>query len=346
MDAARLFGIALGLAVVAMVGWWLLARRRRQMPPTAWLTTAAASRAPRPTSLPALSPRFGGYAIEREIGRGAAGVVYLARDAEGRAVALKVVPLHEEDDADAPARERFLREAEMARRLRHPDIVAVLDAGEHRDSGWLAMEFVRGRDLGRYTQPSRLLPLPLVLTIGARIARALAHAHSRGVVHRDIKPANVIVDLASDTVKVADFGVAHVVDAERSRSGMVLGTPSYMAPEQLAGRQVDGRADLYALGVVLFQLLAGRLPHEAGSIGSLLQAIANERAPDLRTLRPELPEALAHVVALALEKRPEVRYADGTQLAADLDAVAAALEQPDAPEVTAPHRPPTGREGE
>jgi eukaryotic-like serine/threonine-protein kinase len=164
-----------------------------------------------------------------------------------------------------------------------------------------------------------------VLHVAARVADALAYAHSQGVVHRDIKPANVMVDPAEDSVKVTDFGIARITDSSRTRTGMVLGTPSYMSPEQMAGRRVDGRSDLYSLGVMLFQMLCGRLPHNADSMAKLMYQIANDPAPDIRTLRPSLPEALANAVALALEKRPEVRYADGRQLAEDLRTIAAAL---------------------
>jgi len=145
------------------------------------------------------------------------------------------------------------------------------------------------------------------------------------VVHRDIKPANVMVDFDSNLVKVMDFGVAHIADANRTRTGLVLGTPSYMSPEQMAGRRLDGRTDLYSLGVMLFQLLTGTLPHTGDSMAKLMFQIANEPAPDVRGLRPELPQALADSVALALEKRPEVRYADGSQFAADLRTLIAAV---------------------
>jgi len=146
------------------------------------------------------------------------------------------------------------------------------------------------------------------------------------VVHRDIKPANVMVDLAADMVKVTDFGIARIADASRTRTGLVLGTPSFMSPEQMAGAPVGGRSDLYSLGVMLFQLLTGRLPHEAESMARLMAQIANEQAPDVRRWRADLSAALADVVALALEKRPEVRYADGHELANDLRAVGAGLD--------------------
>ena len=164
------------------------------------------------------------------------------------------------------------------------------------------------------------------------MAEALSYAHSQGVVHRDIKPANVMVDTEGSSVKVMDFGVARVDDASRTRTGIVLGTPSFMSPEQMSGRRTDGRSDLYSLGVMLFQLLTGTLPFEGGSMAELMRRIVNEPAPDVRGLRPELPQALADVVALALEKRPEVRYADGVQMAQDLRAVAAAMLAPAPPQ--------------
>jgi serine/threonine-protein kinase len=175
------------------------------------------------------------------------------------------------------------------------------------------------------------------------VAEALAFAHAQGVVHRDVKPANVMIDAATGQVKVTDFGIARVTDSSRTRTGVVLGTPSYMSPEQLSGRRVDGRSDLYSLGVLLFQLLAGRLPHEAPTMAKLMYAIANTPAPDLRSLRPELPQELADAVALALQKRPEMRCADGRSWAADLRAIAG---MPPAPPVgVSPATPPTSEAG-
>ncbi|HKX41563.1 MAG TPA: serine/threonine-protein kinase [Burkholderiaceae bacterium] len=274
---------------------------------------------------------LGRYRLDRELGRGAMGMVYLGHDPQlGRAVAIKTMALAREFAGAelAEARARFFREAETAGRLQHRDIVTIYDVGEDQDLAYIAMEFVKGRDLLQHTLPGRLLPVPDVLHTVARVAEALAYAHSQGVVHRDIKPANVMIDPASDTVKVTDFGIARITDAARTRTGMVLGTPSFMSPEQLAGRRVDGRSDLYSLGVMLFQLLTGSLPFASESMAVLLQQIANQPAPDVRSLRPGLPEALANVVALALEKRPEVRYADGHTLAVDLLTVAARMAVP------------------
>ena len=267
---------------------------------------------------------LGRYRIERELGRGSMGTVYLGHDPQiGRAVAIKTMALAREFEGSelADARARFFREAEMSGRLCHPDIVTIFDASEDQGLAFIAMELVGGHDLFRYTLPGRLLPVPVVLRTIARVAGALAHAHRQGVIHRDVKPANVMVDAVADTVKVTDFGIARVADACRTRTGLLLGTPSFMSPEQMAGRRIDGRTDLYSLGVMLYQMLTGALPHQADAMAMLMRQIVNDTAPDVRTLRPELPEALANVVALALEKRPELRYADGHQFAADLLAV-------------------------
>lgn len=290
-------------------------------PAAAPSTASAAPAKPMPATL-------GRYRVDSQIGRGSMGAVFLGRDPQiGRQVAIKTLALSREFEGGklVEARQRFFREAETAGRLQHPDIVTIFDAGEAQDLAYIAMEFIRGHDLQRHTAPGRLLPVPQVLEIVARVAEALSYAHAQGVVHRDIKPANVMVDPDSGLVKVMDFGVARLDDASRTRTGLVLGTPSFMSPEQMAGRHADGRSDLYSLGVMLFQLLSGELPHQGESMARLMQQIANEPAPDIRTLRPELPQELADVVALALEKRPEVRYADGIQFAQDLRAVAAAM---------------------
>jgi serine/threonine-protein kinase len=331
----NLFGsgawVSAGLAVAAVAALWLLRRRFGWDAPDKGRAKAFVS-----TQAPAAvdtvldphssepSRRIGHYLIERDIGRGAMGMVLLCRDERsGEAVAVKTMALGREFHGDAldEARERFFREAEMAGHLRHPDIVAVREAGEDQGTAYIVMEFLSGRDLSEFAQPSRLLPVPVVLGIVARVAQALAYAHRQGVTHRDIKPANIMVELISGMVKVTDFGIARIIDSTQTRTGLVLGTPSFMSPEQMAGDRVDGRSDIYALGVTLFQLLTGHLPHKADSMADLLHSIGNDVAPDVRTLRPELPQDLANVVALALEKHPDVRYANGDTLAADLHEV-------------------------
>ncbi len=318
------FHVVLAL-VFGHVGW-ALGQRLPAAPRTA---VAPVATPPQRTDGAPDRATLGRYRIERELGRGAMGAVYLGRDPKiGRQVAIKTMALSREFAGDelVEARERFFREAETAGRLQHPDIVTIFDAGEDQELAYIAMEYLKGDNLEAYTQAPKLLPVATVLNVVARIADALAYAHSQGVVHRDIKPANVMVDLSSDAVKVTDFGIARVADSARTRTGMVLGTPSFMSPEQMAGRRVDGRSDLYSVGVLLFQLLTGRLPHRSDSMATLMHQIANEPAPDVRSLRPDLPEGLARVVALALEKRPEARYPSGQQLAADLRAVATRLQ--------------------
>lgn len=264
------------------------------------------------------SGAFAHYELKHELGKGAMGVVYQGRDLRsGRMVAIKTLALHQEFEGAAlvDARERFFKEAEAAGRLEHPNIVTIDGSGEAQGLAYIAMEFVAGTDLTAFTQPPHLLPVAQVLAIGARVASALDYAHAHHVVHRDVKPANIMWDPATDTVKVMDFGVARITDASKTRTGIVLGTPSFMSPEQLCGAKVDGRTDLYALGVTLFQLLTGALPLRAESMPELMHKIVHVPAPDIRTLRPDLPEAVATLVAKALNKRPEDRYQTGAQLA-------------------------------
>lgn len=244
-------------------------------------------------------PMLGRYRLEKELGKGAMGVVYQGRDPKiGRLVAIKTLALSSEFEGSelTDARERFFREAETAGRLQHPHIVTIFDAGEEHDLAYIAMEFLRGRDLLEHAREGVLLPVTTVLRIGQQVAQALHYAHQQNVVHRDIKPANIMYDPETGAVKVTDFGIARITDASRTRTGMVLGTPSFMSPEQLAGQHIDGRSDLYSLGVTLFQLLTGVLPLKGESMAALMYQIANEAPPDVRSLRPDLPLALTDIL--------------------------------------------------
>jgi serine/threonine-protein kinase len=268
-------------------------------------------------------PMLGRYQIEKELGKGAMGVVYLGRDPKiNRVVAIKTMALSQEFDADElkDVKERFFREAETAGRLNHPNIVQMYDAGEEHDLAYIAMEFLKGKDLVPYTKPGNLLPLPKALSIVARVAEALSYAHANQVVHRDIKPANFMYEPESDQVKVTDFGIARITDSSKTKTGMVLGTPSYMSPEQLAGKKIDGRSDLFSLGVTLFQLVSGKLPFEGESMAQLMYKIANEAAPDIRSFRPDVPDCLVAIIDRALIKDPEQRYQTGGEMAKDLHA--------------------------
>lgn len=272
---------------------------------------------------------IGRYRIVRALGQGALGRVVAAIDESAdRLVAIKCLALPTGDDGRvlAEARARFLAEAEATRTLQHPDIAAVLDAGEARSQAWIVMELAPGVNLDRYARPSRRLPEPVVLRIGQRLAAALAHAHRAGLIHRDIKPANVIVDWASDSLKLTDFGLARTIDAEATRSGLVLGSPAYLAPEQLGGAAADVRSDLYALGVLMFELLCGRRPFDAGTLGELLQQVAQAPVPDLRSLAPGLPPAAADLVTALLAKRASDRPASAAEVLRALSAWVRPLE--------------------
>jgi serine/threonine-protein kinase len=285
------------------------------------------------SSEPAAQRSVAGWRLLRLIGQGTHGAVYLAEAVgTGQTVALKLVPLSVAGEA-ARAREAFLRAADIGRRLVHPNIVVQHAAGVDGATGWLAMEPVPGSDLARYTASSRLLPEALVLQVAERLALALAHAHSQGVVHRDLKPANVLVHWPSHTVKLADFGLARAQDAAQTGTGIVPGTPAYMAPEQLAGQLPTPATDLYALGVLLFQLLSGRLPHEATSMGELLRQVAAGVPRNLHTLVPALPPSVCVLVARLLAKNPAERPADGDTLAVELRHAAQDLPSPPTPEV-------------
>ena len=270
----------------------------------------------------------GRYRLGHRLGRSATATVREAIDLRtGGSVAVKLIVL----PADlAPSQRsewlsRLKREAALGRQLQHPDIVAVQDAGLDGNQAWMAMERVRAVDLGRYTQAQRLLPEPLVLHIGARVAAALAHAHARGIVHRDLKPANVLVNLETGQVKLVDFGVARLGDSTLTRTGVTLGTPSYMAPELLAGQAASPASDAYSLGVVLFELLAGRRPHRADTLGELLAATAKQPPASLAGLRPDLPAPLVQTVEALLARDPASRPGDLAAWSADAAALAALI---------------------
>ncbi len=262
----------------------------------------------------------GRYRLIKPLGAGAFGAVYAAADdLSGALVALKVLSLAMPGAAGDEAVARFQSGAAAARQLAHANIARVLDHGQTDGVVWLVMELLTGCELGRYVHPARLLPEPCVLHIVAALARALDHAHEQGVLHRDVKPANVIVDLPNDSVKLTDFGLARLVDGQRTRTGLVLGSPAYMAPEQLSGAEPSASGDLYAVGVVMFQLLTGRLPHNHESLGELLRQVAMEPAPPLHRFRPDLPAQWSATVAKALDKDADRRYASGAELALAVD---------------------------
>jgi eukaryotic-like serine/threonine-protein kinase len=270
-------------------------------------------------------PMLGRYQVERELGKGAMGVVYQGKDPKiGRIVAIKTMALAAEFEGDElqEAKERFFREAETAGQLTHPNIVTIYDAGEEHDLAYIAMEFLKGKDLVDYTKAGNLFPLPRVFSIVARVAEALHYAHGSNVVHRDIKPANIMYEPDLDIVKVTDFGIARITDASKTKTGMVLGTPSYMSPEQLAGKRIDGRSDLFSLAVTLYQMSCGRLPFEAESMTQLMFKIANEQHPNITEFNPTVPPWLPKFLDKALAKDANVRFQNGQEFATVLNRLA------------------------
>jgi len=270
-------------------------------------------------------PQLGRYEVIRELGKGAMGVVYLGKDPKiNREVAIKTLRFEDEFEPDdmKAMKERFFREAESAGRLVHPNIVTIYDAGDDGDISYIAMELLSGTDLKDFTTKGKLLPVNETLEVIAKVADALDYAHKQGVVHRDIKPAN-IMRLKDGTIKVTDFGIARITSQSKTATGTVMGTPSYMSPEQLAGSKVDGRADLFSLGVTLYEMLTGEKPFTGESVATLMFRIANTPHQDIMTLRADLPPGTEGIVNTALQKTPDERYQNGAQMAADLRALIA-----------------------
>jgi eukaryotic-like serine/threonine-protein kinase len=261
-------------------------------------------------------PMLGRYQIESELGKGAMGTVYLGKDPKiGRTVAIKTMPLSSEFENEMleEVKKRFFREAETAGRLSHNNIVTIYDVGEEHDLAYIAMDYLQGTDMSKFTKKEKLLSVPEIFIIMTQVADALNYAHAQSVVHRDIKPANIIYDRKARKSTVTDFGVAHITDNTKTKTGTILGTPSFMAPEQLAGTTVDGRSDLFSLGVTFFQLLTGELPFVAESISSLMFKIANEDPKDILKINPDLPMCVKAIINKSLQKDPEKRYQTGDE---------------------------------
>ena len=262
--------------------------------------------------------RLGRYVIERRIGRGAMGAVYLAKDPRiNRPVALKAIPIEKEfeDEELKEARLRFYREAESAGRLAHPNIITVFDAGEDKGLAYIAMEYVPGIPLKKFTDPKKLLAPKRALELCASTAEALDYAHNQGVIHRDIKPANLMYNPKEGSLKITDFGVARMTDNNSTKTGIVLGTPMYMSPEQLGAEDLTGHSDLFSLGVTLYELLAGEVPFKATNIAVLMTKITSEDPAPISKRRAGIPPSVDAVLAKALAKRPENRFSCGAEMA-------------------------------
>src|SRR5436190_4999751 len=270
--------------------------------------------------------KLGRYEVVRELGKGAMGVVYLAKDPIiGRLVALKTIraSAHADDEETKEFQQRFTREAQAAGILNHPSIVTVHDIGQD-DSGtsFIAMEYVEGNNLKEVLAQGRTLSFDTIGDIVAQVADALDFAHSKGIVHRDVKPANIIL-IDGHRAKITDFGIAKIASggANLTTTGQFLGTPNYMAPEQIKGAPVDGRTDIFSLGICLYECLTRRKPFGGDSLTSISYKIVHESFPPLHEINPQIPDGFDDVVGLALAKDPAKRYQRGRDFGSALRAV-------------------------
>lgn len=274
---------------------------------------------------------IGRYQVIREIGRGSMGVVYQARDPNlDLVVALKV--MRRDRLANEPFVHRFLAEAKALGRLDHPNIVRVYNVDREGEVVYIAMEFIEGDSLARIMKERRFSPDELA-EFGATVAETLHYAHQKGIVHRDVKPSNILFR-SDGRLKITDYGIAHIEDPsapEETQAGEILGTPAYMSPEQVLSRPVDGRSDLFSLGIIMYELATGSRPFSGEGMAAIFTAITDAEPPDLAVKRPDLPKTLAHCIMRCLRKSPDERYADGRELAAALRGGAA---RPGSKEVT------------
>jgi len=266
---------------------------------------------------PAGLSKIGRYEVAELVGEGAMARVYRARDPDiDRTVAIKLL----KDDlcVDTEYVNRFLREARAAGAISHPNIVTIYDVGRHGDTPYITMEFMDEKSLGDVLSENAKMSVKQMLALGIQLARALDHAHRRGIVHRDVKPDNILMMGGGQTVKITDFGIARLDsadDLQKTNAGTVLGTPRYMSPEQAAGLSVDGRSDLFSLGAILYELLTGKKAFDSNNVATLIFQIMHKEPPPIRNLVPEVPVGLQRIVAKLLAKRADHRFQTGQEVA-------------------------------
>ncbi len=265
-------------------------------------------------------PTLGRYEVLKQLGKGAMGVVYLGQDPRiNRTTAIKTFRFTEdyEPEEAEKLKQKFFREAESAGTLSHPNIVTIYDAGDEGDIAYIAMEYLEGEDLQKYTKKSNLLPIRKVIDYVADIAEGLDYAHNKGIVHRDVKPANIML-LNTGIIKITDFGIARITASSQTQTGVVKGTPHYMSPEQISGEKVDGRSDIFSLGAMAFQMLTGAVPFKGDSPAALMHQIMNVPHPNPREINPRVIKPLVTILDKALEKDRTKRYQKASQMAAHL----------------------------
>ena len=265
------------------------------------------------------SGMIGRYEILAEIGKGAMGVVYRANDPLlSRTVAIKTINMSSDPEEVAEYEARFYQEAKAAGGLNHPNIVTIHDIGKSGNVVYMAMEYLEGEELRELMKPGEPLPVQRAVEIAADMAEGLGYAHQHGVVHRDIKPANIMI-LKSGPAKITDFGIARMRSAEvRTQTGVVLGSPRYMSPEQVAGKRAEPRSDIFSLGVIFYEMLTGKAAFTGDDITSVMYQILNVVPPPPSSVNPAVPQVLDFIVAKALSKTSEDRYQDAMELARDL----------------------------
>ena len=273
--------------------------------------------------------QLGRYNIIGELGQGAMGTVYKAVDPLiDRVVAIKTINLTLAMDEKDEYESRFYQEAKAAGRLSHPNIVTIYDVGKSGEIAYIAMEFLQGRELRDALNDSKRLPIEQVINIVSQVAQGLAYAHEHGIVHRDIKPSNIMI-VREGHVKITDFGIARMASAAvRTQTGMVLGSPKYMSPEQVVGKQTDQRSDIFSLGVMLYEMLTGQAPFAGENVNAIMYQTLNSVPPPPSSLSPNVPEMLNFIVAKALAKKLEHRYQDAKEFASDLYACRDRLPRP------------------
>jgi eukaryotic-like serine/threonine-protein kinase len=276
-----------------------------------------------------IKPTVGRYEILEELGQGAMGIVYKAKDPKiNRMLAIKTIRFSDEFEAEKirEIKERFMREAEIAGKLAHPAIVAIYDVGEDYELTYIAMEYLEGSSLQKFCRKGSLLPLRKALYVVSETALALDYAHKQGVIHRDVKPANIML-LKEGQIKVTDFGIAKAVSSSQTKSGIVLGTPNYMSPEQINGHGIDGRSDIFSLAVVFFELLTGQLPFHGKNLTNLFYQITQGKHPSPREINPKVPRPVEQILNKALAKDPAQRFGTGAELARYLKAMITKIDQ-------------------